>query len=233
MKNVIVTIFMALCLLPTYGNHNLEEQARCHFAFLSYNAREQCDLENVANLNPKRNLQKGKIASCYEMVNLSSTSSSPLGGMQKIFNGGMKFKNGDTLLARITPCLENGKAAYINCLNENEVAFGSTEYIVIESKGRIPSPFFYCLIRDSKFREFAIKNMNGSSGRQRVSAETIGKYQVPVLSDEDIKRFAKHVLPLFDMIRNNAMETQRLIQLRDSLLPKLMSGEIDVSKVEV
>ena len=75
--------------------------------------------------------------------------------------------------------------------------------------------------------------MNGSSGRQRVSAETIGKYQVPVLSDEDIKRFAKHVLPLFDMIRNNAMETQRLIHLRDSLLPKLMSGEIDVSKVEV
>lgn len=82
------------------------------------------------------------------------------------FKGGSKFKNGDTLLARITPCLENGKTAFVDFLENNEIAFGSTEFIVLREKENIRDKhFLYYLARSEKFRETAIKSMTGSSGR--------------------------------------------------------------------
>ena len=84
------------------------------------------------------------------MSTLPTSGCIPTGDTTKPYNGGVRFINGDTLIARITPCLENGKAAYINILNEGEVAFGSTEYIVFASKDDIPSCFYYFLIRNYK-----------------------------------------------------------------------------------
>ena len=143
----------------------------------------------------------------------------------------MRFTNGDTLLARITPCLENGKTAFIDFLNEGEVAFGSTEYIVLSPKEGIPSEFLYCLARYPAFVDYAVKNMNGSSGRQRVSAETIGQYSLPRLSEEQYKIFGQVVSPMFQKMKNNWMENMRLSKLRDALLPKLMSGELNLSNI--
>ena len=100
------------------------------------------------------------------MATLPTNGCIPTGDTIKPYNGGVRFKNGDTLIARITPCLENGKAAYINILLDGEVAFGSTEYIVFASKGDVPSCFYYFLIRNSKFVTFALQFMNGSCGRQ-------------------------------------------------------------------
>lgn len=97
----------------------------------------------------------------------------------KPFNGGMRFANGDTLLARITPCLENGKTAFVDFLDENEVAFGSTEYIVLAPRNGVLAEILYCLAHYPTFVNYAVKNMNGSSGRQRVSTETIGQFQLP------------------------------------------------------
>ncbi len=167
------------------------------------------------------------------MSQLSISTSFPNSWEYKSFNGGMRFCNGDTLLARITPCLENGKTAYINFLDEGEVAFGSTEYVVISSRGEYPSEFFYCLARYPKFADYAIKNMNGSSGRQRVSAETIGKYELPRLSSDEIQDFQAVVPQLFYVCCNNSLENMRLVNLRDTLLPKLISGEIEVSSIEI
>lgn len=194
---------------------------------------ENCLLSEIAELNPKRSLAKNMVARCIDMAQLSTSGSFPNGWEYKPFNGGMRFKNGDTLLARITPCLENGKTAYIDFLDTNEIAFGSTEYVVMCSRGQYPSEFFYCLARYPLFIDYAVKNMNGSSGRQRVSAETIGKYILPRLTDDDLAEFRNVVPALFAAMKLNSLENIRLSGLRDTLLPKLMSGEIDVSNIEI
>ena len=215
-------------------NKNLEEQAQAIFdEIISFSSTEKCFLSDIANINPKRQLPKGTVARCVDMSQLSATSCCPVGWEFKSFNGGMKFCNGDTLLARITPCLENGKKAYINFLQENEIAFGSTEYIVISPKEAYPAEFFYCLVNDSAFADYAVKNLNGSSGRQRVSAKVIGQYRLPKISTERFSYFSGIASSSFTVIRNNFYENIRLAALRDALLPRLMSGELDVSNIEL
>ena len=215
-------------------NKNLEEQARAIFdRMISSSNSPYCSLSEIAELNPKRTISKGTVARCIDMAQLSTSTSFPNGWEYKPFTGGMRFCNGDTLLARITPCLENGKTAYINFLDSEEVAFGSTEYVVMSSKGEYPNEFFYCLARYPEFVDYAVKNMNGSSGRQRVSAETIGKYELPKLTNSEMREFASVAPEMFDVCYNNALENIRLANLRDTLLPHLMSGEIDVSNVGI
>ena len=215
-------------------NKNLEEQAKAIFdRMISSSNSPYCTLSEIAELNPKRTISKGTVARRIDMAQLSTSTSFPNGWEYKPFNGGRRFCNGDTLLARITPCLENGKTAYINFLDDDEVAFGSTEYVVIRSKTSYPAEFFYCLARYPAFVDYAVKNMNGSSGRQRVSAETVGKYELPRLTDSELSEFASVVPQMFDVCCNNALENIRLANLRDTLLPRLMSGEIDVSGIEI
>lgn len=164
------------------------------------------------------------------MSQLSTTGAFPSGWEMKPFTGGMRFANGDTLLARITPCLENGKTAFIDFLNEDEVAFGSTEYIVLAPKEGIPAEFLYCLARYPAFVDYAVKNMNGSSGRQRVSAETIGQFVLPEVSKIDLSIFSANVAPIFRKMRCNSFENLRLAAIRDALLPKLINGEIEIDR---
>ena len=191
-----------------------------------------CPLNQIAELNPKRQIAKGAIARCIDMARLSTSGAFPSGWEMKPFTGGLKFTNGDTIMARITPCLENGKTAFIDFLDESEVAFGSTEYIVVSSRGEYPAEYFYCLARYPAFVDYAVKNMNGSSGRQRVSADILGKFLVPMLKKEEITSFVDVVPSMFQVMRNNSLENVRLTALRDSLLPQLMSGELDVSDLD-
>ena len=88
-----------------------------------------------------------------------------------------KLCNRDTLLARITPCLENGKTGFVNFMGDGEAGRGSTEFIVLRSK-RVTPEFVYCLARTYHFRENAIKSMIGSSGRQRVQESCFEKFMV-------------------------------------------------------
>lgn len=216
-------------------NRNLSEQAFTLFdkMYVSHNPNDIGNLSELADINPKRMLVKNAKARCIDMAKLSTSGAFPDGWEYKPYTGGMKFVNGDTLLARITPCLENGKAAYVNFLDENETAFGSTEYIVMASKGSVPSEMLYCLARYPKFVDYAVKNMNGSSGRQRVSGEIIGQYQIPQFSETELKAFGESVKDFFEVMKFNLFENLRLIELRDSLLPRLMSGELDVSNIEI
>ena len=215
-------------------NDNLQQQAFALFDKLITTPHpESVALSEIAELNPKRSLDKNRMARCIDMAQLSTSGSFPNGWEIKPYNGGMRFANGDTLFARITPCLENGKTAYIDFLDADEVAFGSTEYIVMCSQGQYPSEFFYCLARYPSFVDYAVKNMNGSSGRQRVSAETIGKYILPRITDDELAEFRDVVPALFSAIRLNSFENISLAELRDVLLPKLMSDEIDVSDIQI
>lgn len=131
-------------------------------------------LGEVCEINPTESLPKGKIAKAVPMDCIDSFTRQISRFEEKEFQGGMKFRNGDTLLARITPCLENGKTAFVDFLDENEVGFGSTEYIVIREKQRLSDKkFLYYLVISPNFREIAIKAMTGTSGRQRVQTDVL------------------------------------------------------------
>ena len=215
-------------------NDNLQQQAFSVFDNLIANTENNdCTVFDYAFLNPKRTLAKNQVARSIDMSQLSTSGAFPSGWEMKPFNGGMRFTNGDTLLARITPCLENGKTAFIDFLDDGEVAFGSTEYIVLAPKNGTPPEMLYCLARYPAFVDYAVKNMNGSSGRQRVSAETVGQYRLPLFDKHSLVLFKEVVSPMFLKMRYNSLENIRLSELRDALLPKLMSGEIDVSAVQL
>ena len=144
-------------------------------------------------------------------------------------NSGSKFKNGDTLLARITPCLENGKTGFVDFLpDDSAVAFGSTEYIVLRSKTVTPE-FVYLTARSDKFRQHAIKSMSGATGRQRVRVDSFNEYMLAQPDKDTLDKFSELVLPAFKTIGCLAKKSANLRRTRDLLLPKLISGEIDVS----
>jgi len=140
---------------------------------------------------------------------------------------GSKFRNGDTLFARITPCLENGKTAFVNFMAENEVGRGSTEFIVLRSRSLTPE-FVYCLARTYDFREHAIKSMIGASGRQRVQESCFEKFLILVPSRSLLKLFGESAEPVFEQIKILHAQNQKLRAARDLLLPRLMNGEIAV-----
>jgi type I restriction enzyme S subunit len=144
-------------------------------------------LGEVAQINPSESLSKGEIAKYVPMESIAPFTRRISKYESKEFNGGMKFRNGDTLLARITPCLENGKTSFVDILENEEVGFGSTEYIVIrEKKDSSDKLFLYYLSISPRFRETAIKAMTGTSGRQRVQTDLLvsSALLVPSLSEQ-------------------------------------------------
>ena len=214
-------------------NHNLEEQIQERFdsMIISDNGLGYCQIADYVDVNPKRSLRKNEPAKCVDMSYLSTTGPFPSGWDTKGYNGGMKFFNGDTIMARITPCLENGKVAYVNFLDDGETAFGSTEFIVLHAKEGVDPVFTYFLARNKNFVDYATKNMNGSSGRQRVSGDTIGKYMIPVIDSHSLNEFSGFATPAMEVIRNNSFESRSLAATRDALLPLLLSGELSISQM--
>ena len=205
-------------------NDNLEATAQAYFDSLFFDESEpNCTLADIALVNPVRHLAKGVEARYFEMATLPTNGCIPTGDFIKPYNGGVRFINGDTLIARITPCLENGKAAYINILEDNEVAFGSTEYIVFASKGNMPSSFYYFLIRNAKFVTFALQFMNGSSGRQRVSGEELASFPLCRPSCENLEAFDKVASLVLEQMKDNTYEIQKLKQLQEVIAATISS----------
>jgi type I restriction enzyme S subunit len=145
-------------------------------------------------------------------------------------NAGSKFTNGDTLFARITPCLENGKTGLVRDL-PGPVGFGSTEFIVMRG-GVVGPAFVYLLARLPDFREHARKSMTGASGRQRARVETLRAFPVPGAPRPLYKRFEAIASPLLELPGRLGAANQRLAQSRDLLLPRLISGELSVAAAE-
>ena len=205
-------------------NDNLEAQTQALFDELFLrDGMPDCTLSEIANVNPTRTLSKGCIAKCYDMSCLPTRGCVPEGGEIKAYNGGVRFQNDDTLIARITPCLENGKAAYINILNDKEVAFGSTEYIVFSPVDTMPSSFYYFLIRSKKFRAFALQYMNGSSGRQRVSGDELAAFPLTKPSHEALSRFDMVAKPVLEQFKVASLEINRLNALQQLIIASISS----------
>ena len=145
---------------------------------------------------------------------------------------GTRFANGDTVMARITPCLENGKTAFIDFMGDGEIGIGSTEFIVMRARSGIPVQLPYFLARSPRFRTYAIQNMVGSSGRQRVNAIQLVDFPIRRPDSVSISAFGAVASKLFAHMRSLTDESRNLAELRDTLLPRLMSGEIRVRDAE-
>ncbi|MBW2050263.1 MAG: restriction endonuclease subunit S [Deltaproteobacteria bacterium] len=189
-------------------------------------------LPEVIEVNPRRSLPRGTVAPYVPMKEMPTRLSRPTGWWRRKFNSGSKFRNGDVLLARITPCLENGKTAFVDFLDGNEIGWGSTEYIVLRSNPPLPPEFTYCLARSERLREHAIANMTGTSGRQRAPASCFDRFLVTVPSEGVASAFGKFVQTVFRKTRANDIQSMTLKKIRDTLLPKLLSGELKVPDVE-
>ena len=189
-------------------------------------------LPEVIDVNPPRTLRRGEVAPYLDMAHMPTRGHSPDAVVERAFGSGMRFVNGDTLVARITPCLENGKTAFVDFLQEGQIGWGSTEYIVLRPKPPLPTEYAYCLARSTDLRDFAIQSMIGSSGRQRVPAESLSHFMVSSPSEEVADLFGKLVKPLFARAREATEEGRTLAALRDTLLPKLVSGELRVKDAE-
>lgn len=194
---------------------------------------EDIPLAKLIEVNPSEPLPRGKQAPYLDMSSVPTVGPNPEPYVLREFGSGMRFRNGDTLLARITPCLENGKTAFVQNLPADEVGWGSTEFIVLRSRPPIPKAFAYLVARDPVFRANAIRSMTGTSGRQRASNDAVSAY--PMVQPDDDRlwgRFDKLLAPTFERIAANDVENQTLAATRDLLLPKLMSGEIRVRDAE-
>ena len=193
---------------------------------------EVAPLPDAIEVNPNRPLRKGDVAPYLDMANMPTRGHTPDEVVDRPFGSGMRFKDGDTLVARITPCLENGKTAYVDFLGDEQVGWGSTEYIVLRPKPPLPLEFAYCLARSNEFREFAIQSMTGSSGRQRVPAEALSQYLIAAPGRQIAEHFGRIVAPIFARASAAARESRTLSTARDTLLPKLISGELRVKDAE-
>jgi type I restriction enzyme S subunit len=163
-------------------------------------------LKDIADFNPRESLAKGTVAKKIGMDKLQPFCRDVPGYELEPFSGGTKFRNGDTIMARITPCLENGKTAKVSILDDGEVGFGSTEYIVFRAKDGVDEDFIYYLVCSPLVREPAIKSMVGSSGRQRVQTDVVQNLEIMVPDYEEQRRISGLLKLLDDKIElNNAI----------------------------
>ena len=195
-----------------------------------------CLASKLFEFNPRESIKKATKAPYLNMAALPTTGPIADTPIEREYKSGSKFRDGDTLLARITPCLENGKTAFVFDLGTDVIGWGSTEFIVIRSRPPLPRTASYVLARDPRFRAHAEHNMTGTSGRQRANAQTLGQYQLSVPNDDLLwpawPALGKLIDPMMGKIIANAHESRALAQTRDLLLPKLISGEIRAPQAE-
>ncbi len=185
-------------------------------------------LGDLISFNPREKINYSNKYEFFDMKCLSEDSMSLNTGVYKNSKSGSSFRVNDTLLAKITPCLENGKTGFVSSL-ENEIGRGSTEFVVMRSNENSNPYFIYSLARNNRFREYAIKSMTGTSGRQRVRVDLLKEYLI-FYKLENMFDFDKIGSTFFKKIKKNAQQIQTLKKTRDTLLPKLMSGQLRVDE---
>ena len=189
-----------------------------------------CDL---FDFNPTERVGRRAHAPYLAMAALPTKGLVPVAPSEREYKSGSKFRDGDTLFARITPSLENGKTAFVFGLGEGVIGTGSTEFIVIRSRKPVPEATSYLLARNPAFRRHAERSMTGTSGRQRANAEALAQFNVALPNETGVWQAMSQIIdPLFDRIFGNAHESRTLTRTRDLLLPKLMSGEVRLTEVE-
>lgn len=193
---------------------------------------DRVELGEQFDLSPRTPLSEGGELPYVDMAALPTNSARVTLIAERSPTSGARFTNGDALLARITPCLENGKAAYVDFLDHRQVGIGSTEFIVFRPKGSLTGIWAYLLMRGEDFRNHAIANMSGTSGRQRVSSEALAPWSINLPPMPVTEAFDAITAPIFLSLKVRDDASGTLAALRDLLLPKLMSGEVRIKDAE-
>ncbi len=184
-------------------------------------------LSDYIIFNPKEIIKKGQAAPEVDMASIKPFYKYISAAPYSTYNGGMKFRNGDTLLARITPCLENGKTIFVDNLKNGEIGFGSTEYIVMRAKESKTIPeFVYYIATSNTFREKAISLMTGTSGRQRVQTEALmaENWHFPSVIDQE--KIVAILAPLDLKIRQNTRTNDNLLEIAIAIFNNNFGGRI-------
>ena len=172
-------------------------------------------------------LKKGDIATKVAMDKLKPFTKKIPETEKAEFNGGAKFCNGDTVMARITPCLENGKTAYVDMLDDGEIGFGSTEFIVMRAKTGISDPqFVYYTAINPVFRNVAIKSMVGSSGRQRVQQSVLEELELSVPDLDEQRRIGDFLARIDEKIALNDRINDNLADLLQTIYQERFGNDI-------
>lgn len=183
-------------------------------------------ITELCDINPRQKMKKGNVYTFVNMASLPINSSLEIRYTTKeLGSGGAKFQNGDTLFARITPCTENGKLGYVSDLNEDELAFGSTEFTILRPRfSATKMAYIYCYA--GGLRKHLITRMVGSTGRQRVPNEAFTEYEIAFYDEES----QLGIIALFDKLeiaqQNNKELLRRLEQTKKGLMDDLLTGKV-------
>ncbi|MBL0349516.1 MAG: restriction endonuclease subunit S [Elusimicrobia bacterium] len=172
----------------------------------------------AVTVNPRVQLKRGTTYPFVDMGAVSAGSRSAFASEERQFDGGgSRFAIGDTLMARITPCLENGKIARYTG-ESGETAHGSTEFIVIRGReGVSETDYAYYLTKWDGVSGYAISQMTGTSGRQRVPSETLDHLEVPIPPLVEQSAIAKILGALDDKIELNRRMNETLEGMAQAL----------------
>lgn len=166
-------------------------------------------------INPKISLKKGRIYPFIEMSSVGTSTRQPEVIGFKEFGSGAKFQDGDTVIARITPCLQNGKKFY--CKNINK-GFGSTEYMVFRPKDEsVDSLFLYYFMQTEFIKKNMINSMTGATGRQRVNADVFNDLEVKIPPVDKQKNIGGILSTYDDLIENNKKQIKLLEEVAQRL----------------
>lgn len=192
------------------------------------NEWKEYKLEDFAYVNPSESIPKGTIAKKIAMESIQPFTKRISIYSDEEYKGGVKFRNGDTLMARITPSLENGKTSYVDILEKDEVGFGSTEFLVLREKENISDKhFIYYLAISPTIRLTAIKSMTGSSGRQRVQTDVVKEHVFDVPQLEEQRAIAEVLSSIDDKIDLLHRQNQTLEQMAETLFRQWFVEEAD------
>ena len=178
-------------------------------------------LGDICLVNPKLSLKVGISAPFYDMDSLPIQGFFMDKARNRDFYNGTKFQNGDVLIARITPCMENRKAAIVSELKESEIAFGSTEFIVLRGSQQKLTFLFATLVRNVEFRAYAKTQMKGTDGRQRVDATALIDFEMAIPKEYLLRKIEDDLSKLYNPMHIATAENSTLIKLQSLLLAKM------------
>lgn len=195
---------------------------------MSFSKWNQFKFSDFVSINPTISLKGGNTYSFIEMKDLSEGKRFVQPSANKKLTGGARFREGNTLFARITPCLENGKIGQAKNLNDG-VGFGSTEFLIFEEKQNVSNKdFIYYLACWQEVRKFAEQNMVGTSGRQRVGKDAFEKLELKLPDLISQVRIASILSSLDDKIELNNKTNQTLEAIVETLFKEMCLPKVDL-----
>jgi type I restriction enzyme S subunit len=152
--------------------------------------------------------------------------------INEVWQGFTYFQRDDVVVAKITPCFENGKGACLSGMPTN-IGFGTTEFMVLRPSNTVSPQYLYALTSTSEFRRLGKESMTGAAGQQRVSADFVANFPVavPPLSEQTqiLNYIAKELIEFDKAIDLARLEIQHMTEYRDRLIEDIVHGRIDVS----